>query len=88
MLSELSLDSADFHPKSTKDYSPNAINTTIDGVEGYHFSDIISPHPSRKGLWKIVGREDDQIMHSTGEKTNPGPLGESRDFSNGSFHWV
>lgn len=36
----------------------------------------MSPHPTRKGLWKVVGRVDDQIMHSTGEKTNPGPLGE------------
>ncbi|KAF9803969.1 hypothetical protein IEO21_09507 [Rhodonia placenta] len=26
------------------------------------------------GYWKVIGRTDDQIMHSTGEKTNPGPL--------------
>lgn len=55
----------------------NVINTTIDGKGGYATSDLLSPHPSKPGLWKVVGRTDDQIMHSTGEKTNPGPLGTS-----------
>lgn len=26
------------------------------------------PHPTKSGLWKIVGRADDQITLSTGEK--------------------
>ncbi|KAJ6471937.1 hypothetical protein C8R45DRAFT_1104158 [Mycena sanguinolenta] len=32
------------------------------------------PHPTKPGYWKILGRTDDQLMHNTGEKTNPGPL--------------
>ena len=51
------------------------INTTIDGKNGYATSDLLVPHPTKPGFWKVVGRTDDQIMHSTGEKTNPGPLG-------------
>ncbi|KZT73708.1 acetyl-CoA synthetase-like protein [Daedalea quercina L-15889] len=53
---------------------PNMINTKVDGVDAYATSDLVAPHPTKKGLYKIVGRTDDQIMHSTGEKTNPGPL--------------
>ena len=34
-------------------------------------------HPVHKGLYKIYGRADEQIMLSTGEKTNPVPLGKS-----------
>lgn len=49
-------------------------NTTIDGVPAYATSDLLMPHPTIPGLYKIHGRADDQIMLSTGEKTNPGPL--------------
>lgn len=54
--------------------TPSVINTKVDGVDGYATSDLIAPHPTLAGYWKILGRTDDQIMHSTGEKTNPGPL--------------
>ncbi|KAH7929530.1 acetyl-CoA synthetase-like protein [Leucogyrophana mollusca] len=54
--------------------TPPVINTKIDGVDAYATSDIFVPHPTKDGYWKIFGRVDDQIMHSTGEKTNPGPL--------------
>ena len=57
-------------------FEPNVIDTNINGVDGCLIRDIIEPHPSRSGLWKVVGRVDDQIMHSNGEKTNPGPLGK------------
>lgn len=40
-------------------------------------NDLAMPHPTRPGLWKIVGRADEQIVLSNGEKTNPVPLGES-----------
>ncbi|KAH9917018.1 uncharacterized protein B0H18DRAFT_1123857 [Fomitopsis serialis] len=53
---------------------PNIINTKVDGADAYATSDLLVPHPTKKGFWKIYGRTDDQIMHSTGEKTNPGPL--------------
>ncbi|KAI0272871.1 acetyl-CoA synthetase-like protein [Russula aff. rugulosa BPL654] len=55
-------------------HHPVVINTQIDGVDAYATSDLLVPHPTRPGLWKIYGRKDDQIMLSTGEKTNPGPL--------------
>ncbi|THH09230.1 hypothetical protein EW145_g2182 [Phellinidium pouzarii] len=58
----------------TGTFRPNVINTTVNGRAAYATSDLVSPHPTKKGYWKVVGRTDDQIMHSTGEKTNPGPL--------------
>ena len=56
-------------------HRPVKINTQIDGQDAYATSDLLVPHPIKSGLWKIYGRKDDQIMLSTGEKTNPGPLG-------------
>ncbi|KAF9058549.1 putative aminoadipate reductase [Rhodocollybia butyracea] len=43
-------------------------------VAGYATSDLWTPHPSKPGLWAIVGRVDDVIIHSSGEKTVPGPF--------------
>lgn len=40
----------------------------------YRTNDLVEMHPTRKNFFKIVGRADDQLMLSTGEKTNPGPL--------------
>lgn len=37
-------------------------------MDVYATSDLMVPHPSRRGYWKVFGRSDDQIMHSTGEK--------------------
>ncbi|TCD61564.1 putative NRPS-like protein biosynthetic cluster [Steccherinum ochraceum] len=54
--------------------SPSGLNTTVNGEPAYATSDLFIPHPTRPGLWKLFGRTDDQIMHSTGEKTNPVPL--------------
>ncbi|KAK0480581.1 hypothetical protein IW261DRAFT_1473414 [Armillaria novae-zelandiae] len=53
---------------------PSVINTKINGVDAYATSDLLMPHPTKPGFWKIFGRSDDQIMHNTGEKTNPVPL--------------
>ncbi|EKM49937.1 uncharacterized protein PHACADRAFT_213717 [Phanerochaete carnosa HHB-10118-sp] len=57
---------------------PCVENTEVDGVPAYATSDLLIPHPTKPGFWRIYGRKDDQIMHSTGEKasivTNPGPL--------------
>ncbi|KAJ3481757.1 hypothetical protein NLI96_g7439 [Meripilus lineatus] len=53
---------------------PVVFNTKVDGVDAFATNDLIMPHPTKPGYWKIVGRADDQIMHNTGEKTNPGPL--------------
>ncbi|KAH8110847.1 acetyl-CoA synthetase-like protein [Phellopilus nigrolimitatus] len=59
---------------ATDSFRPNAINTKVNGRDAYATSDLVAPHPTKPGYWKVVGRTDDQIMHSTGEKTNPGPL--------------
>ncbi|GJE93538.1 acetyl-CoA synthetase-like protein [Phanerochaete sordida] len=53
---------------------PSVINVVVDGVPGYDTNDVLAPHPTKPGFYKVFGRADDQIMHSTGEKTNPGPL--------------
>ena len=46
------------------------MNSVVDGVGAYDTNDIVSPHPTKEGLWKVVGRADEQIMHSTGEKVS------------------
>ncbi|EJT98656.1 acetyl-CoA synthetase-like protein [Dacryopinax primogenitus] len=53
-------------------YSPAVYN--LPGERAYDTYDVAIPHPTRKNRYRILGRSDDQIMHSTGEKTNPGPL--------------
>ncbi|KAF8200271.1 hypothetical protein BJ912DRAFT_921743 [Pholiota molesta] len=53
---------------------PSVINTKVAGIDAYATSDLMVPHPTKPGYWRIYGRSDDQIMHNTGEKTNPGPL--------------
>ncbi|KAI0313071.1 acetyl-CoA synthetase-like protein [Amylostereum chailletii] len=55
-------------------FSPNVINTSVDGVPGWSSGDLIEAHPTRHGFFCIHGRADDQLMLSTGEKTNPAPL--------------
>ncbi|KAK0193212.1 NRPS-like enzyme [Armillaria mellea] len=44
--------------------SPSVLDTEIDGVRAFDTKDL--------GLFKVYGRADDQIMHSTG--TNPVPI--------------
>ncbi|GBE77884.1 acetyl-CoA synthetase-like protein [Sparassis crispa] len=53
---------------------PFVINTTINGRPGYATNDLIQKHPTLPGYYRVYGRVDDQIMLSTGEKTNPTPL--------------
>ncbi|KAJ7123310.1 hypothetical protein C8R43DRAFT_44110 [Mycena crocata] len=49
-------------------------NTVINGIPACDTGDIVQRHPTNSKLYKSYGRIDDQIMHSNGEKTNPGPL--------------
>ncbi|KAJ6574353.1 hypothetical protein B0H19DRAFT_1371452 [Mycena capillaripes] len=49
-------------------------NTEVDGVPAYDTNDIVQRHPTVPTLYRVYGRVDDQIMHSNGEKTNPGPI--------------
>ncbi|KAF9553317.1 acetyl-CoA synthetase-like protein [Agrocybe pediades] len=60
--------------KTNPYFTPSVINTKVDGVDAYATSDLLEEHPDKPGYWRIYGRNDDQIIHSTGEKTNPGPL--------------
>ncbi|KAK0219168.1 NRPS-like enzyme [Armillaria fumosa] len=60
--------------KESPSHSPAIFNTEIDGVKALDTKDLVQLHPSNRKLFKVYGRADDQIMHSTGEKTNPGPI--------------
>ncbi|KAI0746390.1 acetyl-CoA synthetase-like protein [Daedaleopsis nitida] len=59
---------------ATANHPLAVINTKVNGVDGYAAGDLLEPHPTKPGLWKVFGRRDDQIIHSNGEKTNPIPL--------------
>ncbi|KAJ7776532.1 hypothetical protein DFH07DRAFT_798512 [Mycena maculata] len=43
-------------------------------VRGYATSDLCINHPEKKHLWRIVGRVDDTVIHTSGEKTVPAPM--------------
>ncbi|KAI0808043.1 acetyl-CoA synthetase-like protein [Fomes fomentarius] len=51
-----------------------ATNTKVNDRDAYATNDLVIPHPTRPGLWKLYGRRDDQIVLANGEKTNPLPL--------------
>lgn len=59
---------------STDRFAPNVLNTTYQGRPAYATSDLLLRHPKNKDLYSVYGRVDDQLMLSTGEKTNPVPL--------------
>jgi thioester reductase-like protein len=46
----------------------------VNRPDGYDTGDVFAPHPTRKGLWRYIGRADDMIVHVTGLKTNPVPI--------------
>ncbi|KAF5361117.1 hypothetical protein D9758_009087 [Tetrapyrgos nigripes] len=60
--------------KRTPTHTPAIINAEIDGQPALDMNDLVILHPDNPKLFQVYGRADDQIMHSTGEKTNPGPL--------------
>lgn len=62
--------------QATESYSPSVINTHINGRPGFATGDIVQAHPSVERWFKVYGRADEIIVLSTGEKTNPVPLGE------------
>ena len=43
-------------------------NTKEGEFDAYATGDLVVPHPTVPGLWKIVGRLDEQIVLSNGEK--------------------
>ncbi|KAF8601147.1 acetyl-CoA synthetase-like protein [Ceratobasidium sp. AG-I] len=56
------------------EHKPWVLNFEIDGKPAYRTSDLAVPHPTKPGLWKLIGRLDDQIILQNGEKTNPVPM--------------
>ncbi|KAK0480753.1 hypothetical protein IW261DRAFT_1685198 [Armillaria novae-zelandiae] len=59
----------------SNDWNTMAVcNAQVEGRDAYSTSDLLEPHPTKEGFWRVFGRVDDQIMHSTGEKTNASPL--------------
>ncbi|KAF8160222.1 hypothetical protein K438DRAFT_1985842 [Mycena galopus ATCC 62051] len=61
-----------FSPQTWENYTPMVEN--LSDVRGYATSDLCVNHPCKKDLWKLVGRLDDVIVHSSAEKTVPGPM--------------
>ena len=55
--------------------SPNVFNTVFNDRPAYATNDLLQQHPTKSHLFRFYGRVDDQLMLSTGEKTNPAPLG-------------
>ncbi|GJJ07102.1 putative secondary metabolism biosyntheticenzyme [Clathrus columnatus] len=49
-------------------------NTKVNSTPAYATNDLLERHPDNPSLLRIIGRKDDQIMLSTGEKTNAGPM--------------
>ncbi|KAJ7807640.1 hypothetical protein B0H13DRAFT_2482908 [Mycena leptocephala] len=62
----------ELHVLTWEKHTPSVEN--LDNERGYATSDLFINHPQKKHLWKVVGRVDDTIMHSIGEKTVPGPM--------------
>ncbi|KAI0659473.1 acetyl-CoA synthetase-like protein [Cubamyces menziesii] len=52
----------------------NVYNTEMNGRPAYASSDLLEEHPTNPNIYKVYGRADDQIVLSTGEKTNPVPM--------------
>ncbi|TFK80331.1 acetyl-CoA synthetase-like protein [Polyporus arcularius HHB13444] len=59
---------------SSPDHPLSVVNTKVGNTDAYATGDLVEPHPTKPGLWKVFGRKDDQIVLSNGEKTNPLPL--------------
>ncbi|KIK55529.1 hypothetical protein GYMLUDRAFT_837603 [Collybiopsis luxurians FD-317 M1] len=59
---------------NTESYCVSVEN--LSDTRGYATADLWISHPSKPNLWSIVGRVDDVLIHSSGEKTVPGPFEE------------
>ncbi|KAF5349781.1 hypothetical protein D9758_010220 [Tetrapyrgos nigripes] len=53
-------------------YQPSVEN--LPNEKGYEGNDLFAPHPTKEGFWRIVGRIDDVIVQTNGQKTLPGPI--------------
>ncbi len=50
--------------------TPNVFNSTLNGRPAYSTSDLMQEHPTNPAYFKVLGRADDQIILSTGEKVS------------------
>ena len=57
--------------KSPPDIPLPKTNTKVGDQDAYATSDLVVAHPTKPGLWKIIGRADEQIILSNGEKVRP-----------------
>ncbi|KAI6017887.1 putative aminoadipate reductase [Pisolithus marmoratus] len=57
---------------SCETHQPSIEN--LPDVKGYATSDVFVKHPTIEGLYKIVGRLDDVLVLSSGEKAVPAPM--------------
>nr|GAT45908.1 acetyl-CoA synthetase-like protein [Mycena chlorophos] len=57
---------------TTETHQPAVQN--LSDAKGYATKDLFERHPTKQNLFKIVGRLDDVIMLSNGEKVVPGPM--------------
>ena len=57
--------------KSPPDLPLPKTNTKVGDQDAYATSDLVVAHPTKPGLWKIIGRADEQIILSNGEKVRP-----------------
>ncbi|EJT96905.1 acetyl-CoA synthetase-like protein [Dacryopinax primogenitus] len=55
------------------DNHPIAISNQTN-VSAFDTKDLLEQHPTRRHLWKTMGRVDDLIVMSNREKTNPSPM--------------
>jgi hypothetical protein len=47
---------------------PSILNANIHDQECFATNDLLQPHPSVPGLWKVYGRANSQILLATGKK--------------------
>lgn len=58
-------------PKDCPTLTPNILNAKYNGMNAYDTNDLLIQHPTIPKLWRVYGRCDEQLTHSTGEKVNP-----------------
>ena len=46
------------------------MNTKVGDMDAWATNDLVIPHPTKPGLWKVHGRRDDQIVLTNGEKVS------------------
>jgi hypothetical protein len=52
------------------EHTPRVFNTRWGDKNAFATGDLLVPHPTKTGFWKVFGRVDDQLVLSNGEKVN------------------